>query len=73
MIVGGHLRHFVSGEYAVERGSQLPTGMVLVLVQRAMVLCKRTGQTMHVKALAATTLYGEATRSEAGRHAMSTG
>ena len=73
MIIGGHLRDFAPGEYAIKRRSQLPTRMVLVLVQRTVVLCKRTSQTMHVRAPAATTLNGEATRSVAGRHAIGTG
>ena len=47
--------------------------MVLVLVQRAVALCKRTSQSMHVEPPAATTLNGEVTRSVAGRHAIGTG
>jgi hypothetical protein len=73
MVIGGHLRDFAPGAYAIKRRSQLPTRMVLVIVQRAVVLCKRTSQAMHVKALAATTLNGEATRSIAGRDAIGTG
>ena len=60
MFVGGCLGDSVAPEYTSERGPQLPTSMVLVLVQRAMTLCERTGKPMLVIPIAASALDGQA-------------
>ena len=60
MIIGGCLGDNVVPEHASERNPQLPTGMVLVIVQRVVTLCKRTSESMLVRPIAAPALDGQA-------------